>query len=124
PARPAAHAQPSRPRAPALAGGFLMSRRRVRIPMFFKFLAGCLLLAILLIIGGSVVVHLQTTMRRDPNYLARHFKRYLEYQQGLGRALSSVTDLLANEPLLREALATTAPDSGRTATDIAASAFQ
>jgi methyl-accepting chemotaxis protein len=79
--------------------------------MFFKFLAGCLLLAFLLILGGSVVVHLQTKMESRGNYLAKHFKRYLEYQQGLGRALSSVTELVAHEEPLRQAMAAVQGDA-------------
>jgi methyl-accepting chemotaxis protein len=88
-----------------------MASRRFRVPMFFKFLAGCLLLAFLLILGGSVVVHLQTKMESRGNYLVKHFKRYLEYQQGLGRALSSVTDLVAHEEPLRQAMAAAQGDN-------------
>ena len=90
-----------------------MERRPLRIPMFYKFLAGCVALAVLLIAGGAIVVHYQTRMESRGNYLVKHFKRYLEYQEGLGSAVASVADLIAHEPLLRSSLTTLAanPDA-------------
>ncbi len=81
-----------------------MARKGIRINMFWKFLAGCLLLAGLLLLGGYLVVRSETRMKSRGNYLEKHFKRYLNYQDGLGRAVSSVTDREANEPELRRAL--------------------
>ena len=81
-----------------------MARRPYRIPMFFKFLAGCLSLAFLLIAGAGVVVHLRTRMESRGNYLEKHFKRYQDYQEGLGRAVSAAVDLVVHEPSLRQAL--------------------
>jgi methyl-accepting chemotaxis protein len=72
--------------------------------MFWKFLAGCLTLAALLIFGGYMVVRGESGMKSRGDYLAKHFKRYLNYQDGLGRAVSSVTDREAHEPELRKAL--------------------
>ena len=80
-----------------------MKRKPLYIPMFFKFLAGCLLLAFLLIFGGTYVVHLQTRQTRG-NYLGTSCQRYLEYQSSLGQALSSVADLIAHYPSLDAAM--------------------
>ncbi len=74
--------------------------------MFWKFLAGCLTLAGLLIFGGYMVVRSETQMKSRGRYLVKHFKRYLNYQDGLGRALSSAADREASNPALRRALAT------------------
>jgi methyl-accepting chemotaxis protein len=81
-----------------------MARRPLRIPMFYKFLAGCVALAVLLIAGGGIVVHYQTRMTSRGDYMLRHFKRYLAYQEALGSAAASVTDFIASEPPLRSAL--------------------
>ncbi|WP_428267531.1 hypothetical protein, partial [Haliangium sp.] len=86
-----------------------MSKSGLRIPMFYKFLAGCVALALLLIAGGSYVVHHQTRMKARGNYLAKHFKRYLDYQGGLGRAAAAVTSLIAHDPTVRAALSGPAP---------------
>lgn len=88
-----------------------MTQKIFRVPMFFKFLAGCLLLAFLLIFGGTYVVHLETKMKSRGNYLSKHFKRYIRYQEGLGRALVSVTDLISNSGELRRAMAGLEPDA-------------
>ncbi len=101
-----------------------MSQPRMRVPMFFKFLAGCLLLAFVLIFGGSVVVHSLTQMKSRGNYLNKHFKRYLKYQQGLGRALVSVTDLVASSPALRVAMTDDRPPDSMTASQLAEQAFE
>lgn len=110
-----------------------MSKKRIRVPMFFKFLAGCLFLALMLIAGFSWRLYHETKMRSRGNYLAKHFKRYVEYQKGLGEALSAVTELLAHDVLLRRSLAEprqagaagpTGPEAQQSAADIAAQAFQ
>jgi len=77
----------------------------MRVPMFFKFLAGCLLLAILLIVGGTLVVHQKTRMASRGNYLEKHFKRYRDYQAGLGAAAATVAEVLANDSRIIAALA-------------------
>ncbi|HUH04546.1 MAG TPA: methyl-accepting chemotaxis protein [Kofleriaceae bacterium] len=81
-----------------------MTKRGLRIPMILKFLLGCLTLAGLLILGGYMVVRSETGMKSRGDYLAKHFKRYLNYQDGLGQAVSSIADREANEPELRKAL--------------------
>ncbi|HEU5059766.1 MAG TPA: HAMP domain-containing methyl-accepting chemotaxis protein [Kofleriaceae bacterium] len=77
---------------------------RLRFPMFLKFWFGCTVLATLLIVGGVLVVRSETRQRSRTYYLEKHFKRYQEYQAGLGRAVSSVADLIAADPRLRQGL--------------------
>jgi methyl-accepting chemotaxis protein len=106
-----------------------MERRPLRIPMFYKFLAGCVALAVLLIAGGAIVVRYQTRMESRGNYMLRHFKRYLAYQEGLGSAAASVADFIASEPLLRSALMgvasnTDAAQHEARAAQVAAHAFE
>ena len=48
-----------------------MSRGKLRFPMFSKFLIGCLLLAGLLIVGGTYVVKSETQLRARGNYLQK-----------------------------------------------------
>lgn len=93
-----------------------MPRQRLRIPMFFKFFVGCQLLAILLLTGGTYIVHSETRMKSRGNYMRKHFQRYLQYQKGLGRSLTSVTDLLTHDPQLREAMTRLAGDRPDNAT--------
>src|SRR5687768_10717337 len=73
--------------------------------MFLKFWIGCTALAGLLIAGGVLVVRSETRMKSRGNYLEKHFKRYRDYQEGLGRAVSSVADVMASDMRLRQALA-------------------
>ena len=78
---------------------------RFRFPMFLKFWVGCSVLAALLIVGGVLVVRSETRQRTRTYYLEKHFKRFLEYQQNIGRAVSSVGDLIAGDPRVRQAVA-------------------
>ncbi|HLU69069.1 MAG TPA: HAMP domain-containing methyl-accepting chemotaxis protein [Kofleriaceae bacterium] len=78
---------------------------RIRFPMFLKFWVGCFSLAALLIAGGVLVVQKETRSRGRSYYLKKHFQRYVAYQEAMGRALSSVTDVLAADGDLRRALA-------------------
>ena len=79
--------------------------KRTRVPMFFKFLVGCLTLAAMLILGGAWVVRSETKMKSRGNYLTKHFKRYAQYQESLGRGISTAADRLAQSPELRSQLA-------------------
>ncbi len=94
-----------------------MAKRGWRIGMFWKFLVGCLLLAGLLLLGGYLVVRSETKMESRGDYLKKHFDRYLEYQDGLGRAVSSIADREASDPELRRALTPVAAADGKTAID-------
>ena len=81
-----------------------MARTRWWNRMYWKFFLGCGALAGLLIYGGYRVVHNKTKMKSRGDYLAKHFNRYENYQNGLGRAVSSAADREANDPTLRRAM--------------------
>jgi methyl-accepting chemotaxis protein len=78
---------------------------RFRFPMFLKFWIGCTALATLLIVGGLLVVQGKTATVNRGAVIERMYTRYSKYQEGLGRAAASVTDLLAADLRLRQALA-------------------
>ncbi len=79
--------------------------RRVRVPMFVKFLIGCLALAAFLIIGGTYVVKSETTLRSRGNYLVKHLRRLNGYVERVGKGMTGTLELIALEPELRSALA-------------------
>lgn len=81
-----------------------MTRRRFRIPLFVKFLIGCLTLAGLLIIGGTYVVKNETRFKSRGNYLAKGTRRLNGYIERLGRAMTGTVELLASDDEIREAL--------------------
>src|SRR5262249_34022717 len=60
-------------------------RRRLRIPMFVKFLVGCLALAALLIVGGTYVVKNETQLRNRGNYLQKSARRLAGYVERVGQ---------------------------------------
>ena len=84
--------------------------RRLRFPMFLKFLLACLLLAGLLIFGGTMVVKQKSTFLNRGNFLAKHLHRYEFYQERVGRGMTGTVELLAGDPALRAALAIDPPD--------------
>lgn len=86
-----------------------MKNNNRRVPMFLKFWLGCSILAALLIIGAYLVVRAETKMKSRGDYLAKHFKRYEQYQAGLGQAVSSVANVLASDSDLIRALSTSPP---------------
>ena len=71
-----------------------MSRGKLRIPMFVKFLFACLLLAGLLIFGGTMVVKNESQFRNRGNFLVKHLRRYEFYQERVGRGMTGTTELL------------------------------
>lgn len=87
-----------------------MKKKKRRFPMFLKFWVGCSTLAALLIIGGLLVVREETKMKSRGDYLAKHFKRYVEYQAGLGEAVSSVASMMASDSELARALSSRDPE--------------
>jgi methyl-accepting chemotaxis protein len=78
--------------------------------MFLKFLVGCLLLATALIVGGIYVVRSETQRAARSSYVEEQANRYLAALGWMGRALGSVTDVLAHDAELARALA--APATG------------
>ena len=78
-----------------------MTRRRLRFPMFFKFLVGCLALAALLIIGGTFVVRNETRLRSRGNYLQKQDRRLDGYLDRVGRDMTATLELLVSDDELR-----------------------
>ena len=62
--------------------------KKIRFPMFLKFLVACLLLAGLLIFGGTMLVKKESTFRNRGNWLAKHWRRYDFYQERTGRDMT------------------------------------
>src|SRR5262245_47241988 len=85
-----------------------MTQRKLRVPMFFKFLVGCLTLAALLIIGGTVVVKNETRLRSRGNYLQRQDRRLEGYLERVGRDMTGTLQLLASDDELQKAMAQSA----------------
>ncbi|CAN5893198.1 hypothetical protein BH11MYX2_BH11MYX2_38940 [soil metagenome] len=79
-------------------------RKRLRIPMFMKFLAACLLLAGLLIFGGTLVVKDSATLRSRGNFLVKHLRRYESWQERVGKGMSVLCDALVNDTAMRSAM--------------------
>jgi methyl-accepting chemotaxis protein len=86
-----------------------MTRKKLRFPMFLKFLVGCLTLATLLIVGGTYVVKSETTFRNRGNWLAKHLRRYHGYEERVGRAMTGTLEILAADHQLAAALAAPPP---------------
>ncbi len=82
-----------------------MSRSKLRVPMFLKFLFACLMLAGLLIFGGTMVVKKESQFRNRGNFLVKHLRRYEFYQERVGRGMTGTAEFLAGDPALRAALA-------------------
>jgi len=82
-----------------------MTARKLRFPMFFKFLVGCLTLAALLIVGGTFVFQNETRLRSRGNWLEKHLRRYHGYEERIGRAMTGTLELLAADSALADALA-------------------
>ncbi|HEU0034372.1 MAG TPA: methyl-accepting chemotaxis protein [Kofleriaceae bacterium] len=81
--------------------------RRFRIPMFVKFLIGCLSLAAFLIIGSTYVVKSEVRFRNRGNYLAKFGRRLAGYTERVGRGMTGQAEMLASDTELRLAIKTT-----------------
>jgi len=79
--------------------------RKLRFPMFFKFLVGCLALAALLIVGGTVVVKNETRLRSRGNYLQKQARRLDGYTERVGRDMTATLELLASDDELSQRMA-------------------
>ena len=77
--------------------------RGLRIPMFVKFLVGCLLLAAFLIIGSTYVFEQETRLRSRGNFLAKSVRRLYGYTERVGRGMTGQVEMLANDTELRRA---------------------
>lgn len=92
-----------------------MSSGKLRVPMFFKFLVGCLTLAALLIIGGTFVVRNETRLRSRGNYLQKQDRRLDGYTERVGRDMTAMLALLASDDELRKAMSQAADPAPATA---------
>jgi methyl-accepting chemotaxis protein len=81
----------------------------LRIPMFVKFLVGCLLLAAFLIIGSTYVFEQETRLRSRGNFLAKSVRRLHGYTERVGRGMTGQVELLANDIELHRAFAPVVP---------------
>jgi methyl-accepting chemotaxis protein len=108
-----------------------MTARKLRFPMFFKFLVGCLTLAALLIVGFTFVVRHETRLRSRGNYLQKQARRLDGYLERVGRDMTATLELLVSDEELRTAMsqaagavkpAPTAPPANRPASAAAAGA--
>jgi methyl-accepting chemotaxis protein len=88
-----------------------MTSRKLRVPMFFKFLIGCLTLAALLIVGGSIVVKNETRLRSRGNFLQRQDRRLEGYLERVGRDMTATLQLIATDDELQKGM-TGAADAG------------
>ncbi|MBA3462836.1 MAG: methyl-accepting chemotaxis protein [Deltaproteobacteria bacterium] len=87
----------------------MSSKKQLRFPMFLKFLLACLLLAGLLLIGGTLVVKEKSTFSNRGNFLVKHLRRYQFYQETVGRGITGTLELVVADSALRSALAGTGP---------------
>ncbi|MFO0588026.1 MAG: methyl-accepting chemotaxis protein [Polyangiaceae bacterium] len=78
--------------------------KTLRIPMFVKFLIGCLTLATLLIVGGAVVANRAAVRPSQGNFLQKHLRRFIGYQDRAGRGLTGALEILAEDPRMRGVL--------------------
>jgi methyl-accepting chemotaxis protein len=79
--------------------------RKLRVPLFFKFLIGCLALAALLIVGGTLVVKNETRLRSRGNYLQKQDRRLAGYTDRVGRDMTATLELLASDDEICKAMA-------------------
>jgi len=90
----------------------MSKRRKLRFPMFLKFLLACLVLAGLLIFGGTLLVQKESQFRNRGNWLAKHFRRYEYFQDRTGRDMSGTVEVIAGDGALRAAVASAIAPAG------------
>jgi len=82
-----------------------MPRKKLPFPLFLKFLLACVVLAGLLIFGGTLVVKEKSRFADRGAFLVGQLHRYEAFQDQLGSAQTGTTEILASEiNLLRESL--------------------
>jgi methyl-accepting chemotaxis protein len=86
----------------------MSKRRKLRFPMFLKFLLACLVLAGMLIFGGTLLVQKESTFRNRGNWLAKHLRRYVYFQDRVGRDMTGLVGVLVADSGLRAAVGATA----------------
>ncbi|HET9627427.1 MAG TPA: HAMP domain-containing methyl-accepting chemotaxis protein [Kofleriaceae bacterium] len=78
--------------------------KKLRFPLFFKFLLGCLTLSAFLIVGGTFVVRNETRLKSRGNYLQKQARRLDGYTERVGRDMTAMLALLADDDELRKAM--------------------
>src|SRR5690348_6414763 len=81
-----------------------MTRKKLRFPMFFKFLVGCLTLAGILIVGSTLFFQSETRLRNRGDWMRKHLRRYHGYQERVGNGMTGTLELLASDARLAAAL--------------------
>jgi len=81
-----------------------MTRKTLRVPMFLKFLVGCLALAAFLIIGSTYVVTNELRFKSRGHYLIKAQRRLAGYVESAGRSMTGMVHLLASDTELRNAI--------------------
>src|SRR5688572_28649323 len=89
----------------------MSKRRKLRFPMFLKFLLACLVLAGMLIFGGTLLVQKESTFRNRGNWLAKHLRRYAYFQDRVGRDMTGLVGVLVNDAALRTAVGGASPEA-------------
>ncbi len=90
-----------------------MSRKGIRVPMFVKFLVGCLSLATLLIVGGTLVVRAQTRLKSRGNYLQKQVRRLNGFIETIGSAMTGTLEHIVGESDVRAAIAGKTTDGSK-----------
>ncbi len=101
----------------------MKAARRVRVPMFAKFLIACLTLAGLLVFGGAWLVRQKSQFQDRGNFLVKQLRRYEFYQERFGRALTGTAELAATDDRLRTALARRAKGEVNDDTEVTSAAL-
>src|SRR5215510_11410696 len=101
-----------------------MIRPKVRFPLFAKFLSGCLLLAALLIIGGTYDVKDETRLRNRGNFLAKGLRRLDGYVERTGQNLTGTIELLAGDDEIRDGMSPNPPPGSESAADHAKQQYE
>ena len=83
----------------------MSSKKKLRFPMFLKFLLACLVLAGLLIFGGTLVVKSKSQFTNRGAFLVKQLRRYEFFQERAGRAMTGAVEMVVSEGQLREAMA-------------------
>jgi len=83
----------------------MTKNRGFRVTIFKKILGSCLALSTLIIGGWYAYTAIKLAREAKGPYLVKHFKRYVNYQHGLGEAVVSVASALASDPDLADDIA-------------------
>jgi methyl-accepting chemotaxis protein len=85
----------------------MSTRRRfgLNLTLRWKIVLTIMLVAVLVVLVGGVQSYYANMMEDRGDFLIKHYNRFDEYRQGLGRAYASTVRFLATDPELERALA-------------------